>query len=97
MALRPPRQPQPPSYVPVQRVDVNFITYPFEAEIHLDGKRVLDEWGAPMLTPCTVQGLEARSYRLVFKKAGRPDLDVGPVDLSSREVEMRWPEAPRDP
>ena len=71
--------------------DVNFITVPFEAEIYLDGVRAADAKGAPYVTPCTVPGLSVRSYRVLFRKSGFPDLDVGVVDFSpQREVQVRW-------
>ena len=50
----------------------------------------MDDLGHVALTPCTVPNLEARTYRVVFKKSGLPDLD-GPVDFSrDREVDRRW-------
>ncbi|MBM4039544.1 MAG: serine/threonine protein kinase [Planctomycetes bacterium] len=79
------RQPATP------HVNVNFITLPYEAEIYLDGKRLLDPRGQPYATPCTVPGLPARPHRVVFRRPGLPDLVVEKADFSAtREVEANW-------
>jgi hypothetical protein len=71
--------------------NVNFITMPFEADIYLDGTRAVDPQGMPYRTPCTVTALPMRPHRVVFKKNGLPDLDVGVVDFSrQREVQGSW-------
>jgi len=79
---------------PTRRVDVNFITQPFEAEVYLDGRRAEDGSGKPYTTPCTIPGLPARVHRVVFKLEGLPDLEVGEKDLAAtREVVAQWPKA----
>ncbi len=76
---------------PAPRVDVNFITDPFEASIYLDGEPLLAADGTPYRTPCTVPNLPAKKQRVVFRREGADDLDLGVVDLAeSREVEGRW-------
>jgi serine/threonine protein kinase len=73
------------------RVDVNFITEPFEATIHLDGRQLVQPGGAPYRTPCTVPQLDARVCRVTFKREGRPDLDAGELDFARvREIRARW-------
>ena len=74
------------------KVDVNFITKPFEAGIYLDGELAVDPHATPYTTPCTIPRLEARSYRVVFKRNGRADLDVGRINFAEqREVAADWP------
>lgn len=74
------------------RVDVNFITRPFEATIHLDGRQQCAPDGTPYTTPCTVENLPECSYRVVFKRRGLPDLDAGRIDFAERrQVVARWP------
>jgi hypothetical protein len=77
--------------VELGRTEVNFVTTPFEAEVYLDGIRACDGTGKPCTTPCTVMSVPMRSQRVVFKKNGLADLDIGVVDFSrQREVEARW-------
>ncbi len=78
-------EPVPPS------VDVNFISHPYEATIHLDGKQLLDSTGLPAKTPCTVLDLSPKVHRVVFKCPGHPDLDAGKIDFANtREIEVTW-------
>jgi len=73
------------------RVYVNFVTYPFEARICLDGKELGRTDGTPYRTPCTVEHLPARVHHVVFKHDERDDLDEGPVDFAqTRQVVGRW-------
>jgi hypothetical protein len=82
---------------PARRVDVSFITTPFEAEIYLDGNRLADSQGMPYKTPCTVPDLPARVHHVVFRKAGYPDLAAGSVDFAQeREVQREWPSEAQD-
>ena len=77
--------------VELGRTEANFVTTPFEAEVYLDGVRACDSTGKPYTTPCTVMNVPMRSHRVVFKKSGLADLDIGVVDFSrQREVEARW-------
>jgi serine/threonine-protein kinase len=72
-------------------VDVSFITEPFGATICLDGRVLLQPDGTPYKTPCTVPGVQARSYRLSFRREGAAELDAGKVDLAeTREITARW-------
>lgn len=64
-------------------VDVDFITKPFEAEIFLDGERLVGPKGDPYRTPCTIPELPARPTHIVFKRLGCIDLDLGTVDLAT--------------
>ena len=74
-----------------QRVAVNFITVPFEAEIYLDGKKAADPRGRPYTTPCTIPGLSTCAHQVVFKRKGLPDLIVGSVDFArQRDVQVNW-------
>jgi serine/threonine protein kinase len=75
------------------RVEVNFITDPFDATIWLDGQLLRDGDGRPYTTPCTVSGVSARTHHLVLKHLERPDLEIGHVDFATiRECAARWPE-----
>jgi serine/threonine protein kinase len=83
------------SYMP-PRVDVDFITTPFEAEVYLDDVRAADQEGRPFRTPCTIPGLVAGTHSIRFKHEGLPDLDAGRVDLlKQREVRASWDETSR--
>jgi len=73
------------------RVHVNFVTYPFEAEIYLDGEVLADADGVAYRTPCTVDDLPARVHQVLFKHRERGELEHGPVDFkSNRRVVARW-------
>jgi eukaryotic-like serine/threonine-protein kinase len=72
-----------------QRVHVNF-TYPFEATIYLDDILQIDVEGHPYRTPCTIENLPARTYRVTFKHDKLGELDVGLKDFSKdRRIEKR--------
>lgn len=78
-----------------EKVNVNFITEPFEATIYLDGRPLVAPDGTPYRTPCTVPDLPARVHHAVFKRDGLADRDVGHVDFSrTREITVRWPSDP---
>jgi serine/threonine protein kinase len=73
------------------RVDVNFVTYPFDATILLDNRPLSAPEGTPAQTPCTVEHLPARTYHVVFQHPQRPDLDMGEVDFAkTHQVVGRW-------
>jgi eukaryotic-like serine/threonine-protein kinase len=78
------------------RVEVNFITRPFEATIELDGRLLVQPDGSPYTTPCTVPDLSAAEHQTVFKHEGLDDLDAGQVNFAeTREIVARWPPGPR--
>jgi eukaryotic-like serine/threonine-protein kinase len=79
----------PPSHKPAatiapQLVDVSFVTDPLEANIYLDGELLRTPDGEPYTTPCTVNGLPARTCRVAFRVNDEPqwEADGGPYDLS---------------
>jgi serine/threonine-protein kinase len=73
-------------------IHVNFATYPFEAQIYLDGTLQTTAAGQVLLTPCTVDDLPARPHHVVFRRPGYPDLDVGQIDFrQTRDISSRWP------
>lgn len=65
------------------RVNVNFITYPFDATITVDGRQLTGADGRPLLTPCTADDLAAGRHRVVFHHADRGQLDYGEVDFQT--------------
>jgi eukaryotic-like serine/threonine-protein kinase len=70
-------------------VHVNF-AHPFEATIYLDNILQVDAEGHPYRTPCTIEGLRARTYHVVFKHDELGDLDAGEKDFSKdRRIEKR--------
>jgi len=72
-------------------VHVNFITYPFEATIYLDGVRRMDAAGRPYRTPCTLGGLQARPHRVIFQHDKLGEIDEGMVDFArTRQIVARW-------
>ncbi len=76
----------------VPRVDVNFITHPYEAIVLLDGEPLLTPDGTPYRTPCTVQGLPARVHQVSFQLDGLGEMAVGEIDFRERlEVVAWWP------
>ncbi len=78
-------RPQPP------RVDVNFISEPFEATIYLDGVQLTALDGTPYTTPCTARDLPGGKHHLLFRHPERGDYDAGRLDLTqTREVTVRW-------
>ena len=77
------------------RVDVNFITRPFEADIYLDGRQATEKSGTPYRTPCTIPDLPARPHRVEFRKRGLPSLELESVDFAvERDVIGKWDEMP---
>ena len=73
------------------RVEVNFITEPFEATIEIDGVLLLKPDGSPYTTPCTVSDLSAADHNTIFKHKGLDDLDAGRIDFKqTRELVARW-------
>lgn len=76
----------------IPKVDVDFVTRPFEADVYLDGQRLVGPSGEAIRTPCTASGLIAKPTRVVFKKHGLEDIDFGVVDIAQqRLVEVQWP------
>lgn len=67
-----------------QRVDVNFLTEApyFEATVYFDGRQKFRRDGTPYLTPCTIDNVPARVCRVVLKREGLPDRDLGPIDFA---------------
>jgi serine/threonine protein kinase len=83
-----------PDEGPVSYVEVNFITRPFNATIHLDGNLQTRLDSTPYLTPCTAL-ITPGVHHTVFKLDGYPDLKVGYIDYSAkREIEVSWPASP---
>ena len=75
-----------------RRVEVSFVTEPFEAKIYLDDAVLLDAEGVPYTTPCTVGNLPARTCRVAFQCAGRPRWDAGPYNLAqTQQIVSRSP------
>ena len=58
----------------MQRVDVTFITEPYEATIYLDGKQLMKSRDTPYTTPCTVPDLPAGEHRVEFQHPQRENL-----------------------
>ena len=80
------------------RVKVNFITYPFEATIYLDGTLLTDPDGIPYRTPHTVPDLPARAHRVVFRHDELGELTVGSIDFArKRQIVGRWTPSPNSP
>ena len=70
-------------------VHVNF-AHPFEATIYLDNILQVDAEGHPYRTPCTIEGLQARTYHVVFKHDVLGELDAGLKDFSKdRRIEKQ--------
>jgi len=70
-----------------QRVNVNFITDPFEATIFLDGQQQFYPDKTPYTTPCTVENLPARPHRVVLKHPEHADVEADRIDFAEvREV-----------
>ena len=75
-----------------QRVDVSFVTEPFEAKIYLDDSLQVDSQGAAYTTPCTVDRLPARMYRVTFECEGLSRWDAGQYDfVQTRQIVSRRP------
>jgi eukaryotic-like serine/threonine-protein kinase len=70
-------------------VHVNF-AYPFEATVYLDDVLQVDSQGNAYRTPCTIDGLQPRTYHVVLKRDDLGDLDGGARDFSKeRRIEAR--------
>jgi hypothetical protein len=68
-------------------VHVNF-THPFEATVYLDNILQVDAEGHPYRTPCSIEGLQARTYHVKFKHNELGELDAGLKDFSKdRRIE----------
>lgn len=79
------------------KVQVNFITDPFEATIQLDGETLVKPDGTPYRTPCTVPDLPSGSHHTVFRHEGLADRVVGQVDFSQTcEITVRWSRTTED-
>jgi serine/threonine protein kinase len=65
-----------------QRVDVSFVTVPYEANIYLDDTLLVDGAGVAYTTPCTVEGLPARTCGVAFQRPGQPRWSAGHYDLA---------------
>ena len=73
-------------------VDVNFVTVPYEAKIYLDDTLLVDPDGAAYMTPCTVEGISAREYRVAFECEGLPRWDAGRYDFAhTQQIVSRRP------
>ncbi len=75
-------------------VDVSFVTDPFEARIYLDGKLLRKPDREPYTTPCTVNGLPARTCRVAFQVDDQPRWEAkgGPYDLRRiRQIVSKQP------
>jgi len=74
------------------RVDVSFVTYPYEASIYLDGTRLVDSAERPYITPCTVDDLSATSHEVAFECEGQPRWNAGLFDFArTRQIVSRRP------
>jgi serine/threonine protein kinase len=77
------------------RVDVNFITEPYEATIYLDGEQQSKPDGTPYTTPCTINDLPAEVHHVVFKHQRFPDRDAGRIDFAKvREITVQFEPGP---
>jgi serine/threonine protein kinase len=76
-------------------VNVNFVTYPFEATIYLDGVLVVDANGKARTTPCSVEGLPARAHQVVFRHERWGNLEMGHFDFARRrQIVGHWSSGP---
>ncbi len=76
---------------PGRRVEVNFITRPFNATVYLNGELQTDPDGNPYLTPCTIPDLPPRVHRVTFRREGLPELPAGPKDFATEvEIVAEW-------
>ena len=84
-----------PAPTVVERVDVNFITDPYEATVFLDNKQSFRYDGTPYITPCTIEDLPAKPHHVVLRHGERPELDAGWIDFAeAREIVIRFEPAP---
>lgn len=65
-----------------RRVDVSFVTEPYEAMIYLDGELLHNSAGEPYTTPCTITVPREHGCRVAFECDGRPRWDAGQFDLA---------------
>lgn len=76
---------------PTPRVDVNFITYPFDATIFVDGRILTGADDQPLRTPCTADDLPGGRHRVVFHFDDRGDLSQGEIDFTTtRQIVGKW-------
>jgi serine/threonine protein kinase len=76
-----------------RRVDVSFVTKPYEAKIFLDGVLLRDSDEKPYVTPCTVNDLAARTCDVSFECDGQPRWKAGRYDLArTRQIVSRQPQ-----
>lgn len=72
------------------RVDVSFVTDPYEARIYLDDTLLVDSNDVAFTTPCTVDDLPARVCRVSFERDGLPRWDAGQYDFArTRQIFSR--------
>jgi len=92
----PPKTASPPDAVAAPansqpRVDVNFVTDTFEANIYLDNQLLVDAAGQPLRTPCTALSLSPEPHRVRFQHPERGQFDAGTIDFREvREVSVNW-------
>ncbi len=77
-----------------QRVQVNFVTDPYEATIYLDGTLQKDASGDSYRTPCTIEDLPPRVHHVEFEHHEFGRLDAGDWDFAKhrRIVGQRYPQ-----
>ena len=76
---------------PGRRVEVNFITRPFNATVYLNGVLQTDSDGNPYLTPCTIPQLPTGVHRVTFRREGLPELPAGQIDFATDvEIVAEW-------
>lgn len=94
LGVRTDTEPSPTPKQPKRR-SVNFITEPYEAIILLDGKPLNRPDGTPYTTPCTVPDVPTGKHRVVFRRDGVEDEDVGVVNFAeAREIKFGWETTP---
>ncbi len=72
------------------RVDVNFITRPFNAAIYLDGVLQTDPDGMPYLTPCTIPDVRRRVHHVRLEHQTLGDWE-GEIDFAQNtEIVAEW-------
>ncbi|MFO0904887.1 MAG: serine/threonine-protein kinase [Pirellulales bacterium] len=82
---------RPPGNASPTFVPVNFVTDTFDAEIYLDGQRLVDQDGQPLKTPCTAPAVSAMRHRVRFVHPTSGEYDAGTIDFSQvREVVVSW-------
>jgi eukaryotic-like serine/threonine-protein kinase len=74
------------------RVDVSFVTEPYEARIYLDDVLLVDSEGSAYMTPCTADDLMASAHRVAFECEGLPRWDAGRYDFArTQQIVSRRP------